>query len=74
MNRPHAFVAMPFGTKSGPDGQPIDFNRVYAGVAREPFEHWELPDGGHTAAIRERPLEYERRVIDFFDEALGAEA
>lgn len=52
----------------------LDFNRVYAGVAREPFEHWELPDGGHAAAIRERPLEYERRVIDFFDEALGAEA
>lgn len=26
----HAFVAMPFGTKAGPDGQQIDFNRVYA--------------------------------------------
>jgi tetratricopeptide (TPR) repeat protein len=26
---PHAFVAMPFGTKPGADGQPIDFNRVY---------------------------------------------
>jgi tetratricopeptide (TPR) repeat protein len=28
--RPHAFVAMPFGTKPGPDGALIDFNRVYA--------------------------------------------
>jgi len=28
--RPHAFVAMPFGTKPGADGQLIDFNRVYA--------------------------------------------
>ncbi len=27
--KPHAFVAMPFGTKPGQDGQPIDFNRVY---------------------------------------------
>ena len=27
--KPHAFVAMPFGTKPGADGQPIDFNRVY---------------------------------------------
>jgi tetratricopeptide (TPR) repeat protein len=27
--RPHAFVAMPFGTKSGRDGKSIDFNRVY---------------------------------------------
>jgi tetratricopeptide (TPR) repeat protein len=26
----HAFVAMPFGTKPGPDGQLIEFNRVYA--------------------------------------------
>ena len=27
--KPHAFVAMPFGSKPGPDGQLIDFNRVY---------------------------------------------
>src|SRR5262245_3227227 len=27
--RPHAFVAMPFGSKPGPDGGLIDFNRVY---------------------------------------------
>ena len=26
---PHAFIAMPFGTKPGPDGTPIDFSRVY---------------------------------------------
>jgi hypothetical protein len=48
----------------------IDFNRHYAEVAKEPFEYWELPDVGHTAAVRERPREYERRVIGFFDEAL----
>ena len=29
MIRPHAFVAMPFGTKPGADGKPIDFNRIY---------------------------------------------
>lgn len=28
--KPHAFVAMPFGTKPGHDGKPIDFNRVFA--------------------------------------------
>ena len=28
--RPHAFVVMPFGSKPGPDGQLIDFNRVFA--------------------------------------------
>ena len=48
----------------------IDFNRHYAEVANEPFEYWELPDVDHTAAVRERPREYERRVIGFFDEAL----
>src|SRR5262245_7589306 len=26
---PHAFVVMPFGTKPGPDGNPIDFNLIY---------------------------------------------
>jgi hypothetical protein len=29
MIRPHAFVAMPFGTKPGADGKSIDFNRVH---------------------------------------------
>jgi hypothetical protein len=28
--RAHAFVAMPFGSKPGRDGKPIDFNRVFA--------------------------------------------
>lgn len=32
--RAHAFVAMPFGTKPGPDGQPIDFDRIYAELIR----------------------------------------
>ena len=27
--RPHAFVAMPFGRKPGPDGPEVDYNRVY---------------------------------------------
>ena len=39
-------------------------------MAREPVEFWGLPEGRHTAAIRERPDEYERRVIGFFDDAL----
>jgi tetratricopeptide (TPR) repeat protein len=36
--RPHAFVAMPFGTKPGHDGQPIDFNRVYAELLKPALE------------------------------------
>ena len=27
--KPHAFIAMPFGRKPGPDGQLIDFNLIY---------------------------------------------
>jgi alpha/beta superfamily hydrolase len=48
----------------------IDFNRIYAEAAREPVEHWELPEVRHNAAVSERPAEYERRVIGFFDDAL----
>jgi tetratricopeptide (TPR) repeat protein len=36
--KPHAFVAMPFGTKPGADGQPVDFNRVYAEYIRPALE------------------------------------
>ena len=34
-----------------------------------PLQHWQLPNVGHTAAIREAPA-YERRVTAFFDAAL----
>jgi tetratricopeptide (TPR) repeat protein len=34
----HAFVAMPFGSKPGHDGQLIDFNRVYAEYIRPALE------------------------------------
>jgi hypothetical protein len=47
-----------------------DFNRIYADAAREPVELWDLPDVDHTAAVRQRPREYERRVVGFFDRAL----
>ena len=47
-----------------------DFNRIYARAAHEPVELWDLPDVDHTAAIRERPQEYEKRVVGFFDDAL----
>jgi uncharacterized protein len=46
------------------------FNRIYFKAAREPVELWDLPDVDHTAAIRQRPEEYERRVVGFLDAAL----
>ena len=50
--------------------QERDFNRLYAAAAREPVELWDLPAVRHTAAIRERGREYEKRVVGLFDRAL----
>jgi tetratricopeptide (TPR) repeat protein len=36
--KPHAFVAMPFGTKPGLDGVPIDFNVIYRDYIRPGVE------------------------------------
>ena len=55
---------------AGRFGRERDFNLIYAKPAREPVELWDLRDVNHTAAIRERAQEYERRVVDFFDQAL----
>lgn len=38
LGRPHAFVAMPFGTKPGPDGYPIDFDRIYLELYKPALE------------------------------------
>jgi tetratricopeptide (TPR) repeat protein len=42
--KPHAFIAMPFGTKPGHDARPIDFDRVYAELIRPALEAagWEV--------------------------------
>jgi len=42
--KPHAFIAMPFGTKPGHDGRPIDFDRVYAELIKPALEAagWEV--------------------------------
>ena len=48
-----------------------DFNALYDEAAADgPVEHWNLPDAHHTAAIREAPEDYERRVTAFLDAAL----
>ncbi len=45
------------------------FNELYAEAAPH-AEHWDA-DAGHTAALRERPREYEERVVGFLDRALN---
>jgi hypothetical protein len=42
----------------------------YFAAAGEPKSIWKVPGAEHTGGIEARPLEYERRVIEFYDGAL----
>jgi pimeloyl-ACP methyl ester carboxylesterase len=46
-------------------------NRHYRDRIGATAELWEVPNAGHTAGLRTRPEEYERRVTGFLDRALG---
>jgi alpha-beta hydrolase superfamily lysophospholipase len=59
---PHLIISA--GEPEKPWGELYD----RAGGARS--ELWYLPDAGHTAALRQYPEAYERRVVSFFDEHL----
>jgi fermentation-respiration switch protein FrsA (DUF1100 family) len=62
--RPMMLIADP----DSPNGE--DLNKTYYEAAGEPKTLWEIPGAGHVGGIDDRPEEYERRVIGFFDEAL----
>jgi hypothetical protein len=47
-----------------------DMNPTYYRLAGRPKTIWAIPEAGHIQGITARPKEYERRVVDFFDEAL----
>jgi dienelactone hydrolase len=51
-----------------------DLNPQYFAAAGEPRSIWVIPEAGHTGGLTARPGEYERRVIAFFDGALGGRA
>jgi uncharacterized protein len=55
---------------SSGSGYERELNRAYARSARWPSALWELPGAPHTGALKERPVEYERRIVGFFDRAL----
>jgi hypothetical protein len=42
----------------------------FEAAADGPVEHWNLPEAHHTDALHEHAGGYERRVVDFFNEAL----
>jgi uncharacterized protein len=47
-----------------------DFNVMYDEVGNPEVEHFNLPDAVHTHGIHDAPRQYERRVVDFFGDAL----
>ena len=66
--RPHAFVAMPFGRKPGPDGGQIDFNRVYDEYIRPALEFAGLEPFRADEEIRAGNI-----IADMFQELLVAD-
>jgi alpha/beta superfamily hydrolase len=45
-------------------------NPEYFKAAGEPKTLWAIPESKHVGGLAARPAEYERRVIEFFDDAL----
>jgi uncharacterized protein len=52
------------------NGDEERFSRAYYREAGPPKAIWGVPEAGHVGAQDARPLEYERRVTRFFDQAL----
>ncbi len=46
-------------------------NRGYHAAAGANSTLWEIPESRHVGGLAARPQEYERRVVGFFDDALG---
>jgi hypothetical protein len=53
----------------GQDGE-RNLNPIYYREAGQPKKIWEVPGSGHVGGIDARPVEYEQRVVGFFDQAL----
>lgn len=53
----------------GMGGESTRQPRYYA-AAGEPKAIWKVPGAGHTGGIDAAPVEYEQRVVGFFDESL----
>lgn len=51
-------------------GGEAELTETFYEAAREPKEIWLVPGAEHTGGIEAQPVEYERRVVGFFDDAL----
>jgi fermentation-respiration switch protein FrsA (DUF1100 family) len=56
----------------GENGQPAErpANRSFYVAARGEKAIWEVPGSGHIGGVEAQPLEYERRIVGFFDRTL----
>jgi len=54
---------------NGPD---FDYyqSKHYFDLAKEPKEHWNLPDSFHCGGLATHPQEYETKLVDFFNSSL----
>jgi hypothetical protein len=51
-----------------PNGE--ELNRGYHAALSGPKTLWELPEAEHPGGLAARPVEYEKRVVGFFDRTL----
>ena len=51
-------------------GGEAELSQTFYDAAREPKTIWRVPGSGHTGGIEAQPIEYERRIVGFFDRAL----
>jgi hypothetical protein len=49
-------------------------NPEYHRLAGPSSSIWEIPDAQHIRGLATHPVEYEKRVVGFFDEALLSSA
>jgi uncharacterized protein len=54
------------------NGQDFDYlqAQAYISLAKEPKEHWNMPDSYHCGGLATHPQEYETQLVDFFNSAL----
>ena len=50
-----------------------DANVLLDAAAGDNVEHWNLPEAGHTSAVRDFPREYEARVTAYLADELDVE-
>jgi fermentation-respiration switch protein FrsA (DUF1100 family) len=61
-----------YGERGQPTEEPA--NKAFYAAAHAPRQIWEVPGAGHIGGTEARPLEYERRIVGFFDRTLLGDA